>query len=127
MARDIVRRLKRYERKFDVENIAKQFNAAKEEMEMRHKAAQIELFDVELRTKAVLGQCSVPTILYPAYLNFARQVWKLHKNFIGGTLQGEIQVTLDKWAARKLERDILDQIRAGVFSVKKPEQDKEAK
>jgi DNA repair ATPase RecN len=35
------------------------------------------LEEIENRTKLILGDKGVCTPLYPAYLNFARQIWKI--------------------------------------------------
>jgi len=120
MAKDVVRRVKNYQRKLDVEHIAKQLEAAKEQMLERNAQAQIALDDVEQRTRAILGECSIPTIDYIKYLNFSRQLWKLHNNFSGGTLRTESEIQMFKWSKRGADPDLLERIAFDVFSIEKP-------
>jgi len=121
MARSAMQRDKKYRRKFDIEHTAKQLSLAKDEMVAQYAQTQAELQQLEDKARVMLGENDVPTIFYPSYLNFARQVWRLHKNFTGGTMEVEVKVILDKWVARKLDKKILEQLRFELFAVKEPD------
>jgi hypothetical protein len=80
-----------------------------------------ELENVELRTRAVLSQEDVPTIMYPAYYDFARTLYRLVNRFRGGGgLEREIQIQIDVWAARELRRSILVRIAELAFGLRLP-------
>jgi hypothetical protein len=64
----------------------------------------------------------VPTILYPFYLNFAREIYSRRMRFSGSSLAREVEVLLEKWVARTLDRQVLERIRDETFAVPEPEE-----
>jgi hypothetical protein len=64
----------------------------------------------------------VHTIFYVAYLNYARQLYKLSRQqgISGESFAMGAQVLLDKWAGRGLDSTVLARIRAEVFDVGAP-------
>ncbi|MEO0108271.1 MAG: hypothetical protein ABIK62_03760 [candidate division WOR-3 bacterium] len=120
MARDPIRSERKYRRKFDEQHVAKQLRLAREDMQDAYASAQAELSNCEEVTREILGEYNVPSISYPFYLNFARQVWKARRRFTGETLKTEVQILVDKWKARRLDESVLDEIRSRVFTISKP-------
>lgn len=75
---------------------------------------------LENEVKTILAEAGTSTILNPAYLNFGREVLKLCQKFSGGQLINAVDVVLNKWVARALDRDILERIRNTVFALVGP-------
>ena len=117
MAKSSIRRSKTYERKLDVPHIADQLEKAKADMMTLNAMAQEEMSHLEERTRVILGEKGIPTMDYPKYLNFTRQVWKLRRSFIAETLKNEIDILIYKWSHRGADEQILDRIRLDVFGV----------
>jgi hypothetical protein len=63
----------------------------------------------------------VPTIQYPFYLNFGREIWALTRKEVSGeSLAQEAAVLVAKWTARGLTAPVLQAIRSEVFNVPAP-------
>lgn len=76
---------------------------------------------METTVKQVLDREGVYTILYPAYLNYGRELWRLQRKEISGaSLQLEALVLLNKWVARGLTQSVLEAIRLQVFNTGAP-------
>lgn len=75
---------------------------------------------LENEVKTILAEAGTSTVLNPAYLNFGREVLKLCQKFSGGQLINAVDVVLNKWVARALDRDILERIRNTVFALVGP-------
>lgn len=76
---------------------------------------------METTVKQTLDVEGVPTITYPAYLNYGRELWKLQRKEISGTsLQLEALVLLNKWVARGLTQSVLEAIRLQCFNISAP-------
>jgi hypothetical protein len=70
------------------------------------------------QTQALLNSAGVPTITYPYYLAFAREIWALTaKGITGATLEDMAQSLHDKWEAYGLATARLIEIADSVFSV----------
>ena len=110
MAKSSIRRDRKYRRKFDEDHVAKQLALAKEDMQNQYAQTQAELEKYDNATREVLAELGIPTIQYISYLNFVRQIWKLHRNFMGKTVEDEVKVIYDKWAARKLDTKVLERV-----------------
>jgi len=119
MAHDANRRDKKYRRKVsDTEHIAKQLELAKADMATSYEQSQVYATEMERLTRAILGKNGVPTIAYPGYLNFARQIGKIAGRFQGDSFTNEAKILIDKWTARQLVKKILETILYEVFSAK---------
>ncbi|MEO0075252.1 MAG: hypothetical protein ABIK31_03995, partial [candidate division WOR-3 bacterium] len=79
-----------------------------------------QLEKVENLTKIILGEENVPTPLIPAYLNFARQIWKLRNKFSVEILKTEADIMLYKWTRRSLLESVLIRIRDSIFTLEAP-------
>jgi len=119
MARNANQRDRKYRRKVgDTEHTAKQLELAKEDMATAYQQSQEYAEEMERLVRVVLGKNGVPTIAYPGYLNFARQIGKLTKRFQGDSFMNEAKILMDKWEARQLVRETLETILYEVFSAK---------
>jgi len=76
---------------------------------------------MELQVKQVCDGAGVPTIQYPFYLCFGRQMWALSRKDISGeSLAIEAATLIAKWTARGLTAAVLQAIRTDVFNVAAP-------
>ena len=76
---------------------------------------------MELQVKQVCDGAGVPTIQYPFYLCFGREMWSLSRSDISGeSLAKEAAVLIAKWKARGLTEAVLQGIRTDVFNVSAP-------
>ena len=76
---------------------------------------------MELQVKQVCDGAGVPTIAYPFYLCFGREVWALSRKDISGeSLAQEAAILIAKWVARGLTQSVLQAIRTDVFNVAAP-------
>lgn len=76
---------------------------------------------METQVKQVLDTEGVPTITYPFYLNYGRELWALQRRQISGTtLQLEALVLLNKWVARGLTQSVLEAVRLQAFNISAP-------
>ena len=76
------------------------------------------LVPIEVEIQTILNGLTVPTIQYPFYLNFGREIWRLQKEGIGGgslTDQGEVLSV--KYQAQGLTKAHLNKIALDVFGV----------
>ena len=76
---------------------------------------------MELQVKQVCDGAGVPTIQYPYYLCFGREIWALSRKEISGeSLAKEAATLIAKWKARGLTEALLQAIRTDVFNVAAP-------
>jgi len=76
---------------------------------------------MELQVKQVCDGAGVPTIQYPFYLNFGREIWALTRKEVSGeSLAQEAAILIAKWVARGLTQSLLQAIRTDVFNVAAP-------
>ena len=76
---------------------------------------------MELQVKQVCDGAGVPTIRYPFYLCFGREMWALSRKDISGeSLALEAAILITKWTARGLTAAVLQGIRTDVFNVSAP-------
>ena len=81
-------------------------------------AAINALVPIEQQVQGLLNAAGVPTIRYPFYMAFAREIWALDSQGIqGATLEDMAQSLHDKWVARGLDTARLVEIADTVFGV----------
>ena len=76
----------------------------------QEEAIFAELAEVERKAKIVTETAGVSTTLIPAYLNFARQCYKISKNFSGTTKLNEVTIAFNKGASRGLDGTVLAKV-----------------
>ena len=74
------------------------------------------------QVKQTCDASGVPTIQYPFYLAFGRQMWKATavNQFSGESMAQLAAVYIAKWTARGLTQAVLQSIRTDVFNVGAP-------
>lgn len=81
-------------------------------------AALNSLVPIEMAIQTVLNGTDVPTIDYPFYMNFGREIWsKQNKGIDGDTLASVAQSLTDKYEAYGLDDAILIDIADTVFHI----------
>ncbi|MCX8014777.1 MAG: hypothetical protein N2748_02045, partial [candidate division WOR-3 bacterium] len=109
--RTTLRRVQKFKAKYDPEVIRNAIEKQLDAIIEQQTYAQTQLEKVENLTKVILGQEGVPSPLIPAYLNFARQVWRIRNKFSAETLKIETDIALYKWVRRSLQESVLIRIR----------------
>ena len=92
------------------------------DMLKHYEAAVASLCEMETKVRQTLNAAGVHTIFYVAYLNYARQLYKLSRQqgISGESFAMGAQVLLDKWSARGLNSTVLSRIRTEVFDASAP-------
>lgn len=81
-------------------------------------AAITLLVPIEQQIQGLLNAAAVPTIQYPFYLCFGREMWALkYQGINGATLTLMAQSLHDKWVARGLATATVIEIANTVFAV----------
>ncbi len=75
---------------------------------------------VENEVKLILAEAGTSTIQNPFYINFGREVYKLKNKFTGAQLLNTVDITINKWVGKGLDRDTLEKIRNTVFAIAAP-------
>lgn len=80
-----------------------------------------DIISMEVQVRTVLNTGGVPTIQYPFYLCFGREMWALIRRGIAGeSLAIEAATLIAKWVAQGLTQSVLQAIRTDVFNVAAP-------
>ena len=75
-----------------------------------------ELVPIEQQIQGILNGTSTPTLHYPFYLSFGRELWKMEKNGIAGAAAlARAQALTDKWEEFGCTAATLITIAADVF------------
>lgn len=115
--RDAARRSEKYNAKLDGTIIGQRFTALKTSMQAQTGVQFPLLASMENDTKTtILEPAGISTVLFPAYLNFARECYSKSNRFSGVTLQNETQTLKAKWYARGLTSTVLVSI-ASLFGI----------
>ncbi len=120
MELNVPRRIERWVIKTDPDAVCELLKKLRGQMENRQAFEQALLVEMETKAKTVLNGANVPTIMYPHYLNFAREVHSRRKRFAGPSLAREVGVLPEKWVAPTLDRSVLERIRDEAMSVGEP-------
>ena len=112
MVRSEVYRGRKYEAKIHADVIRARILAHKPDMVEQMIAISAELVLIESKAKQVCETAGVATMLIPAYLNFARECYRIGKNFSGRTQINEVYYMYSKWVSRGLTGTILADLAA---------------
>jgi len=118
---DPTRRIENWNEKYNLERVAAILTAKRPKM-LEHASSVVPLMAaMELQVKQVCDGAGVPTIQYPFYLCFGREMWSLSRKDISGeSLAQEAATLIAKWVARGLTSAVLQAIRTDVFNVAAP-------
>jgi hypothetical protein len=91
-------------------------------MTTRMEARTIALCAMETSVKQTVDAAGEPTINYPGYLNFGREMFRKIsvQEFSGESMAKWAALCIAKWVARGLTQSVLQAIRSEVFSVPAP-------
>ena len=108
--------------KTDTTKVKQILDDRRPDMLKRYEAAIASLCEMEVKARQTLNAAGVHTIFYVAYLNYARQLYKLSRQqgISGESFALQAQVLLDKWASRGLDAAVLARIRTEVFDAVAP-------
>ncbi len=118
---DPTKRIANWNAKFNTERIKGILDDLRPAMLASVTAVFPMITAMELQVKQTCDASGVPTIQYPFYLNFGREIWALTRKEVSGeSLAQEVAVLLAKWTARGLTQAVLQAIRSEVFNVGAP-------
>lgn len=121
MNSNTMKRVQKWRVKTEPEAVCVRLKELRPEMVKNTELMQELLVEIETRVRQVLNEAGVVTILYPFYLNFGREVFARRMRFAGRSLLLEVEVLLEKWVHRSLDRQVLERIREEVFTLTEPE------
>ncbi len=118
---DPTKRIANWDAKYNTERIKATLDDKRPGMLANVTAVFPMIASMELQVKQVCDGAGVPTIAYPFYLCFGREVWALSRKDISGeSLAQEAAILIAKWVARGLTQSVLQAIRTDVFNVAAP-------
>lgn len=115
-----VQRAAKYDAKYVASTVNLKVAARLDTMKSRFASKTASLYAAEVAIQGVLNAKTprIPTIQYPFYLCFGRQLWRLKESgFVGPSLDGEAQVFHDKWETTGLDSAVMVQIADDVFGI----------
>ncbi len=121
MAKDLTRRIEWWLVKTEPDMVRDRLSRFREAMKRRYIEEQALLMEMEAKVKQVLDGANVPSITYPFYLDFGREVYARKRRLSGASLSREVEVLLQKWVLRELKREVLERVRDEALSVSAPE------
>jgi hypothetical protein len=118
---DPTKRIDNWNTKYNLERVNAILTEKRPKMLQNVSSAVPLIAAMELQVKQVCDGAGVPTIQYPFYLCFGREMWALtRKDISGESLALEGAVLIGKWVARGLTQSLLESIRTDVFNVAAP-------
>jgi len=121
MPMDPTRRIANWDTGYDTAAIKAKVDKKRPDMLAHVQNRFVALASMENQVKQVCDSSGVPTIQYPFYLCFGREMWSLiDKEISGESLAVEAAVLIAKWVARGLTQAVLAAIRTDVFNVAAP-------
>ncbi len=118
---DPTKRIAKWNVKYNTERIKATLDELRPTMLANVSAVTPMITAMELQVKQVCDGAGVPTIQYPFYLSFGREMWALtRKDISGESLAIEAATLIAKWKARGLTEALLAAIRTDVFNVAAP-------
>ena len=121
MAEDPAARIAKWNTKYNTERIKATLDEMRPAMLQKVTAVFPMITAMELQVTQVCDGAGVPTIQYPFYLCFGREMWALSRKDISGeSLAQEAAILITKWTARGLTQAVLQAIRTDVFNVAAP-------
>jgi hypothetical protein len=118
---DPTKRIANWNVKYNTERIKATLDEKRPAMLANVTAVFPMIAAMELQVKQVCDGAGLPTIQYPFYLCFGREMWALSRKDISGeSLALEAATLIAKWVARGLTQSVLQAIRTDVFNVSAP-------
>lgn len=120
LVRSSDRRLRKWDLKYSGDAIPPKLIPYKTDMKEQLAEHFQKLESLESDVKTILADHMVGILQNPWYLNFAREIYRLRNRFSGPPLQKEIEIAMNKWYARGLDKDIMERIMNTQFTVVLP-------
>ena len=121
MPMDPTKRIANWDTGYDTAAIKAKVDKKRPDMFAHVQNRFVALASMENQVKQVCDSSGVPTIQYPFYLCFGREMWALtRKDISGESMAIEAATLIAKWTARGLTQAVLQSIRTGVFNVVAP-------
>ena len=118
---DPTKRIDNWNQKYNLERVNAVLTEKRPKMLQNMSAVVPLITAMELEVKQTCDAAGVPTIQYPFYLCFGREMWALtRKDISGESLALEAATLIAKWVARGLDQTLLQAIRSQVFNVPAP-------
>jgi len=118
---DPTKRLNNWDTKYNLERVNAILTEKRPTMLTSMGAVLPLLAAMEQQVKQTCDAAGVPTISYPFYLCFGREMWALiRKDISGESLAQEAATLIAKWVARGLVQAVLQSIRTDVFNIVAP-------
>lgn len=121
MANEILKRVENWLVKTEPEQVRERLEKLRPSMCRRYIEQQEQLMALEERVKQVLDSADIPSITYPFYLDFAREVYARKRRLAGDSLRREVDILMFKWVRRELRQEVLEQVRDQALSVSAPQ------
>lgn len=106
------RRVQKWNKKVDPSTVGSRVSSLSSMMKKQASVKFAGIVRVENDVKRILQAHGVSGIMFPSYLDFARELFKDASMMSGATKQAEGLLASNKWQARNLDRDILNEIAA---------------
>ena len=118
---DVTKRIAKWNAKFDTTRIKATLDDLRPSMAAHVAAVFPQVAEMETQVKQTLDALGLPTIQYPFYLNFGRELFAMTRKGISGeTAAIAAQTLVDKWVARGLVQSALEAVRTQVFNISAP-------
>ena len=118
VAVDTEKRLAKWNAKFNLGEVEMKLGDVRPAMYAHVQTVFAQIVKMELGVKQVLDDEGVRVSLYPWYLDYGRELWKLQRTEVSGeALACEAATLIGKWHSRGLERRVLERIRSEVFNI----------
>ena len=118
---DPTKRLNDWDEKYNLERVNAILTEKRPTMLQNMSAVVPLIAAMEQQVKQTCDAAGAPTIQYPFYLCFGREIWALtRKDISGESMAQEAAVLIAKWVARGLMQSVLQAIRTDVFNVAAP-------
>lgn len=110
MVRSAIMRTRKYDAKMDPEAIRLRFAAQRDSMVEQVEAKFAEIAEVERKAKTIIELAGESVNDIPAFLNFARQCYRLSQQFSQVTQTNEVYYRYITWVSRGLTSTVLKDI-----------------
>jgi len=103
-------RITKYDKKFDPTVVSTRFTAVRDLAIQEYTVAAADLASMEELVKNTIQDLVSNPLEIPQYLDFARELWRLTQKHSGKILVSEANISMAKWTARGLSKDVLQKI-----------------
>lgn len=118
---DPAKRIDRWTAKVTPERASTDLTALNPSMQKNFGVTANDQVQTDQQVRQTLNASGVPTIQYPFYLNFGRQLAaKLRASIDGESVAQEAAVLVAYWVAQGLTQSVLTAIRLQVFNISAP-------